>query len=247
MFQDEGRHVIASIHHSPRPILPLTATLPTGPNTSMRDLHSDVVPFRDLPDPTNLWDLQGKIGEGTYGTVYRAKQRDTGKWYWLEATDATWYCGVLELNWLMMNGRDYYTHQVFADFDVIAVIEIFFRWLDFHLMKWWPCQFDTCQRCWDMTCRGLMTPSKQVYHSTCWQPVLCFVSTLNKSTLLTLFLNVMCGNGSNVKRYLNIKEECNKRKYKLPFQWCSDWVNESDVMICSYDRKTSLTCLITGT
>ena len=49
----------------------------------MRDLHSDIIPFRDLPDPKAQWDLLDKIGEGTYGTVYKARQKDTGKLYWL--------------------------------------------------------------------------------------------------------------------------------------------------------------------
>jgi len=47
----------------------------------MRDLHSDIIPFRDLPDPKAQWDLLDKIGEGTYGTVYKARQKDTGKLY----------------------------------------------------------------------------------------------------------------------------------------------------------------------
>ncbi len=40
--------------------------------------YSKTVPFNDLPDPRDTWDLVERIGEGTYGEVHTARHKDTG-------------------------------------------------------------------------------------------------------------------------------------------------------------------------
>ena len=45
----------------------------------MYSQYSQVVPFADLEDPGETWDLVEKVGEGTYGEVQMAKHKVTGK------------------------------------------------------------------------------------------------------------------------------------------------------------------------
>jgi len=40
---------------------------------------SKSIDFSTLPDPVNRYELLKVIGEGTYGEVYRARDRQTGK------------------------------------------------------------------------------------------------------------------------------------------------------------------------
>ena len=42
--------------------------------------YSKVIPFNDLPDPTDVWDLVDKIGEGAYGEVHAAQNKQSGKY-----------------------------------------------------------------------------------------------------------------------------------------------------------------------
>ncbi|XP_052079957.1 myosin-IIIb-like isoform X6 [Mytilus californianus] len=41
--------------------------------------YSRVIKFTELPDPTDTWELEDLIGEGTYGDVYTAKHKVTGE------------------------------------------------------------------------------------------------------------------------------------------------------------------------
>ncbi|XP_076088130.1 myosin-IIIb-like isoform X1 [Mytilus galloprovincialis] len=41
--------------------------------------YSRVIKFTELPDPTDIWELEDLIGEGTYGDVYTAKHKVTGE------------------------------------------------------------------------------------------------------------------------------------------------------------------------
>lgn len=41
--------------------------------------YSRVIKFTELPDPSETWQLGELIGEGTYGDVYTAKHKVTGK------------------------------------------------------------------------------------------------------------------------------------------------------------------------
>ena len=49
--------------------------------------HSKIIRFSELQDPTKLWKLEERIGDGTYGEVYAAKNLKTGKiWELIEHT-----------------------------------------------------------------------------------------------------------------------------------------------------------------
>ncbi|XP_064647040.1 myosin-IIIa-like isoform X3 [Lineus longissimus] len=41
--------------------------------------NSNVIDFNSLPDPTKEWELEERVGEGTYGEVYAARQKNTGE------------------------------------------------------------------------------------------------------------------------------------------------------------------------
>ncbi|XP_060080055.1 myosin-IIIb-like [Ylistrum balloti] len=43
------------------------------------DTFSSVIKFTELPDPSEIWDLQQLVGEGTYGVVHLAKHKQTGE------------------------------------------------------------------------------------------------------------------------------------------------------------------------
>ena len=45
----------------------------------MYSQYSKVIPFDDLQDPNDLFELVEKIGEGTYGEVHSARNKETGK------------------------------------------------------------------------------------------------------------------------------------------------------------------------
>ncbi|CAE1168286.1 MYO3 [Acanthosepion pharaonis] len=45
----------------------------------MYSKYSKVIEFDKLTDPTQTWDLQELIGEGTYGEVYAVKNKQTGQ------------------------------------------------------------------------------------------------------------------------------------------------------------------------
>ncbi|XP_052238013.1 myosin-IIIb-like isoform X2 [Dreissena polymorpha] len=45
----------------------------------MYDQYSSEIKFSELPNPEELWELQDLIGEGTYGEVYTAKNRNTNE------------------------------------------------------------------------------------------------------------------------------------------------------------------------
>jgi serine/threonine protein kinase len=40
---------------------------------------SQIVPFGELPDPRDSWELVNKIGEGTYGEVHKARHLHNGR------------------------------------------------------------------------------------------------------------------------------------------------------------------------
>ena len=41
--------------------------------------YSKIIPFGELPDPRDTWELVQKIGEGTYGEVHMARNTATGQ------------------------------------------------------------------------------------------------------------------------------------------------------------------------
>ncbi|XP_033727991.1 LOW QUALITY PROTEIN: myosin-IIIb-like [Pecten maximus] len=43
------------------------------------DTFSSVIKFTELPDPSETWDLQDLVGEGTYGVVHSARHKKTGE------------------------------------------------------------------------------------------------------------------------------------------------------------------------
>ena len=45
--------------------------------------YTKVIKFTELPDPTETWELQDLIGEGTYGDVYTGRHKVTGIYMYL--------------------------------------------------------------------------------------------------------------------------------------------------------------------
>ena len=45
----------------------------------MYEQYSKNIKFSELQNPEESWELLDVIGEGTYGEVYSAKNKDTGK------------------------------------------------------------------------------------------------------------------------------------------------------------------------
>ena len=44
----------------------------------MYSKYSSLIAFDELPDPSDVYDLGSVLGEGTYGSVYKAIDRKTG-------------------------------------------------------------------------------------------------------------------------------------------------------------------------
>jgi hypothetical protein len=47
----------------------------------MYEKYSSVIQFDDLPDPSNIFELIKKIGEGTYGSVHMALDKRSGQYF----------------------------------------------------------------------------------------------------------------------------------------------------------------------
>ncbi|KAK3082812.1 hypothetical protein FSP39_006063 [Pinctada imbricata] len=54
----------------------------------MLERYSSKIQFSELPDPTETWDIQGLIGEGTYGEIYSAVNKHTGEIAAVKVLDA---------------------------------------------------------------------------------------------------------------------------------------------------------------
>ena len=42
-----------------------------------RELQSEHIDYPNLPDPRNVWELEERVGEGTYGEVFAARNKET--------------------------------------------------------------------------------------------------------------------------------------------------------------------------
>ena len=60
--------------------------------------YSKVIAFGELPNPDETWILGEKIGEGTYGEVYAAENRHTGRGNFIRDFNIYgrgWFCNVI--------------------------------------------------------------------------------------------------------------------------------------------------------
>jgi myosin-3 len=53
----------------------------------MYSRYSSVIAFDELPDPTDRYELSNILGEGTYGSVYKAVDKQTGTLTFFDALE----------------------------------------------------------------------------------------------------------------------------------------------------------------